>query len=117
MENKWHIGNAGEDALKQRGWLLGHFISPSADIRSTADVEVKWGIHAAGESRPEWTSGEKRTTLILLINGRFRVNLSVGTINLEHHGDYAIWGPGIEHTWFAEENSTVLTVRWPSLPS
>lgn len=117
MENGWHVGNAAEDTFKQRGWLLGHFIDPPEDIRATADVEVKWATHFAGERRSEWTSCEKRTTLVFLINGKFRVELSVGRISLERQGDYAIWGPGIEHTWYAEADSVVLTVRWPSLPT
>jgi len=31
---------------------------------------------------------------------------------LEHPGDFAIWGEGLEHRWRALEPSTVLTVRW-----
>jgi hypothetical protein len=27
-----------------------------------------------------------------------------------------MWGPGVDHSWYAEEASTVLTVRWPSVP-
>jgi quercetin dioxygenase-like cupin family protein len=50
----------------------------------------------------------------LLITGRFRVELTEGPVTLATQGDYLMWGPGIDHTWHAEENSTVLTVRWPS---
>ena len=30
--------------------------------------------------------------------------------------DYLIWGKGVDHSWVAEEESVVLTVRWPSVP-
>jgi quercetin dioxygenase-like cupin family protein len=36
---------------------------------------------------------------------------------LEKEGDYAVWGPGIDHSWKAEEDSILITVRWPSIPS
>ena len=36
---------------------------------------------------------------------------------LERAGDYAVWGPGIDHTWQAEADAVVITVRWPSLPA
>lgn len=114
MAATWYSGNAAEDGDKNRGWLLGHFIDPAEGVRSTKDVEVKWGVHPAGEQRANWTTDDRRTTLVLLIAGRFRVELTEGPIILARQGDYLMWGPGIDHTWYAEENSTVLTVRWPS---
>jgi hypothetical protein len=27
-----------------------------------------------------------------------------------------VWGRDIGHSWFAEEESVLLTVRWPSVP-
>lgn len=109
----WYTGNANADAGEHRGWLLGHCI-PNSPRRSQA-VEVKWGVHPAGQRRPEWVTGEERTTLVILISGRFRVDLSTGSVLLERQGDYLVWGPGIDHTWHAEEDSVVITVRWPSL--
>jgi quercetin dioxygenase-like cupin family protein len=78
-------------------------------------VEVKWGTHPAGEARDAWHTGEERTTILLLIKGRFRLDLSVGTFLLQQEGDYAVWGPGINHSWRAEAGSVVVTFRWPSL--
>lgn len=80
-------------------------------------LEVKWGIHPAGQQRHTWSTDEQRTTLLLLVNGRFRLDLSVGSVTLERQGDYAVWGPGIDHSWQAEQDSIVVSVRWPSLPS
>ena len=85
-------------------------------IRATNALEVKWGIHPAGQERPAWTSGDDRTTMVILVSGRFCVNLTVGKVQLERQGDYAVWGPGIDHSWKAENDSVVITVRWPSLP-
>ena len=117
MSADWYRGNAADDGRDNRGWILGHFIEGSKDVRSTKDVEVKWGIHPAGEKRPEWTTDDQRTTMVLLIAGNFVVNLSDGNVELARQGDYAVWGPGIDHSWEAKEDSVVITVRWPSSSS
>lgn len=114
MAGTWHHGNAAKDGLDTRGWLLGHFIEPVDDVRSTRDVEVKWGIHPAGDKRAEWTTDDKRTTLLLLVQGHFRIDLTEGSAVLSKQGDYAVWGPGIDHSWEAIEDTVVITVRWPS---
>jgi quercetin dioxygenase-like cupin family protein len=110
----WHRGNAAEDGRDTRGWLLGHFIDPSEGVRSTKAVEVKWGVHPAGEKRADWTADDQRTTMLLLVQGHFRVDLTEASITLEKQGDYAVWGPGIDHSWEAIADSVVITVRWPS---
>jgi hypothetical protein len=116
MTQTWYSGNANDDADEYRGWLLGHFIEPTDDVRATNDVEVKWGNHPARERRSAWTSGDQRTTLLILVDGRFRLDLSEATVTLARRGDYVVWGPGIDHSWQAEDNSVVITVRWPSVP-
>ena len=117
MADNWYAGNAGNDAGQHRGWLMGHFIDPAnGSVRATDALEVKWGIHPAGQQRPEWTTGEERSTLVLLVSGKFRVDLSVGNVTLERQGDYITWGPGIDHSWLAEQDSVALTIRWPSVP-
>lgn len=75
--------------------------------RHTEAVEVKWGFHPAGEKRQSWVTEERRTTLAFAHQRRFTVELSTGTVQVEHQGDYLVWGPGIDHTWFAEEDSVV----------
>jgi quercetin dioxygenase-like cupin family protein len=114
VADNWYTGNAGTDADGHRGWLLGHFL-PEGGPRHTEALEVKWGIHPAGQKRPEWSTDETRTTLVLLVSGQFKVELSTGEALLENQGDYLVWGPGIDHTWHAEADSVVVTVRWPSL--
>ena len=61
-------------------------------------------------------SGEDRTALLLLISGCFHVELPDRTVVLREQGDYILWGRGVDHSWYAEEASVVLTVRWPSVP-
>jgi quercetin dioxygenase-like cupin family protein len=39
------------------------------------------------------------------------------SVLLEREGDYVMWGAGVDHTWRAEEDSIVITIRWPSLPA
>lgn len=114
MAGTWYSGNAADDGSQNRGWILGHFIDPAEGVRSTKDVEVKWAVHPAGDQRPDWTTGDQRTTLVMLVDGRFRVELTEGSATLAQQGDYIMWSPGIDHTWHAEETSTVITVRWPS---
>jgi hypothetical protein len=111
--NRWYCGNAGDDGPEQRGWFVGHF-PPEENIRRTGDVEVKWGVHPGGDERHGWQEDETRTTLLLLVDGRFRIDLSVGSHVLARPGDYAMWGRGIGHTWRAEEDPVVVTVRLPS---
>lgn len=110
----WHVGNAKLDGEGRRGWFVGHFM-PDGDLHHTAALEIKWGVHPAGEAREAWQGEERRTTVLLLIEGRFRIDLSVGHHVLTAPGDYAMWGPGIGHAWKSEKDSVVLTVRWPSV--
>jgi hypothetical protein len=114
VSGEWHHGNAEEDGRERRGWILGHFIDPAAGVRSSKDVEIKWGIHPQGEARAEWTADDQRTTLVLLVSGNFRIDLTEGSFTLDRQGDYVTWGPGIDHTWEAITDSVVVTVRWPS---
>ena len=114
MTGNWDSGNAEEDGRETRGWILGHFIDPPKGVRSSEDVEVKWFTHPAGDKRHEWTKDDQRTTLVLLVAGNFRIDLTETSVTLEKQGDYLAWGPGIDHSWEALSESVVVTVRWPS---
>jgi hypothetical protein len=54
----WRFGNAETDGQHHRGWIVGHFIEGD-DLRSTTDVEIKWGAHAAGEQRDAWQGDDR----------------------------------------------------------
>jgi glyoxylate utilization-related uncharacterized protein len=111
-----YVGRAGSDGLGNQGWLLGHFMPPGQLLHSET-VEVKWGIHPAGDRRAAWATGEVRTALLVLIRGTFDIELRDRTVLLREPGDYVVWGPGEDHSWRAGAAETVvLTVRWPSLP-
>jgi mannose-6-phosphate isomerase-like protein (cupin superfamily) len=114
--NGVYVGKAGIDGIDNQGWLLGHFM-PAGQLLHSADVEVKWGMHAKGDRRAAWAVREVRTALLVLIRGEFRVELRDRTVALREAGDYIVWGPGVDHSWHAvAEQTIVLTVRWPSLP-
>lgn len=110
----WHVGNAAEDSSDYRGWFVGHFIGGD-DLRCSEDVEIKWGVHPAGDRRASWQGEEHRTTVLLLVSGRFRIDLSDTSTVLERQGDYAMWGAGVGHSWEALDDSIVITIRWPSI--
>jgi hypothetical protein len=119
--SSWQSGNAGEDAGRYRGWLVGHFVDEADDLRHSQEVEVKWGIHPAGDERTDWATGVHDRTILILISGRWRLDLAVGgqrdassTIALDMPGDCVVWDKGVDHRWLAEEDSVVLTIRWPS---
>jgi hypothetical protein len=109
-----YVGNAGADAPANRGWLLGHF-RPADDARHSDEVEIKWAVHATGDRRADWVVAEKRSALILLISGRFRVDLPERSVLLAEQGDYVVFHD-VSHSWEAEEASVVVAVRWPSVP-
>jgi hypothetical protein len=114
MAETMYVGNAAVDAAVDRGWLLGHFKSAD-DARHSDDVEIRWAVHPRGDQRPQWVTGETRSALLVLISGRFRVDLPGRSVLLAEQGDY-VGFHGISHSWQAEEASVVLGVRWPSVP-
>ena len=116
MSDNVYVGRAVPDGVANQGWLVGHFMPPG-DLLHSADVEVKWGVHVAGERRAAWATAETRTALLVLIRGSFDIELRDRTVLLREPGDYVVWGPGEDHSWQAGPVETVvLTVRWPSLP-
>ena len=114
MAETIYVGNAGADAPAHRGWLLGHF-RPADDARHSDEVEIKWAVHAQGDRRADWVVAEQRSALILLISGRFRVDLPERRVLLAEQGDYLVFHD-VSHSWEAEEASVVVAVRWPSVP-
>ena len=87
---------------------------PPGDIRHSADVEIKWGVHPRGDRRAQWVAAEVRTALILLVSGRFRIEFRERSVVLAERGDYVVF-EGVGHSWFAEEDSVIVGVRWPSV--
>ncbi|MEV1064587.1 signal peptidase I [Streptomyces sp. NPDC050263] len=115
MSDNVYVGSAGKDAALDRGWLLGHF-KDVGDPRHSEALEIKWGVHPRHDERAQWARHDVRTALLVLVSGRFRLDFPGRSVVLDRQGDYVVWGPGVDHSWFAEEESVVLTVRWPSVP-
>lgn len=111
------IGNA-EDYVHgpTRGWFIGNFLDPTtAGPRFTDNIEVKWSRHPAGDHRPDIAPGADAVTLTILIEGHFEQifpDSEPGQAVMERPGDFALYGPGVPHTWRALADSVMLTVRW-----
>ncbi|HEY9881112.1 MAG TPA: hypothetical protein V6D29_21810 [Leptolyngbyaceae cyanobacterium] len=116
MKTSVIVGNAHREGCDRGGWFMGYFMPFGDDPRSTSALEVKWGVHPAGDTREEWGVNHLATTLSVLISGRFRLQFPDQEVVLEKPGDYALWPPGIAHTYVAEVDSTILSVRYPSVP-
>jgi len=122
MANEYVVGNAYDDGRTGdgRGWFLGHFLGPEAGLRRSSAVEVKWGVHAKGYMKPKRSVLTNRysTTLTLLVSGCFVIKFPVlaSEVILQVPGDYVLFGPGVAHDAVAQEESVVITVRWPSVP-
>lgn len=110
-------GNAAIDGQTNRNWIVGDFIDPIKGLRHSEDVEIKWGVHKAGETRADWVTAEARTTIGILISGRFEMIFRDETVELSTPGDYVMWGLGTDHTWRVTEDTVIVTVRWPSRPT
>ena len=75
---------------------------------------MKWGVLNAGDARTEWVTGETRTTIGILISGKFTMEFRNKSATFDMPGDYVMWGPGTDHKWNAAEKAVWLTIRWPS---
>jgi hypothetical protein len=114
------VGNAAIEARPTKGWFVGQFITGD-DLRKTSAVEVKWGVHPAGNRNAGgFVANQTATTVSVLIQGAFRLWFRDGDkveqFDLDSPGKYALWLPGVAHNWLAVSDCVVLTVRWPSLP-
>ena len=108
------FGNAVAAGLDTRGWFVGHFVKGEENPLRSRDLEVKWFTHARGETRPEWSPPSSVHTLNVLIRGRFVLCFPEQEVTLAKEGDFVVFGPGVAHSFRSEEESLVLTVRWPS---
>ena len=124
-------GNAAVQGAPHNGWFVGDFTQwlgergapPSAlasvGLRDTRVLEVKWGIHPAGQPRPEgWAKRTAAVGVSVLVSGEFVVVFRESAdspereVPLREQGDFVVWGPAVEHRWYAVQDSIILTVRW-----
>ncbi len=87
--DRWAAGTAATPptARTHADGYSANFVDPSVGKRSTKNLEVKWGIHPAGEQRAEWVTGDQRTTLVLLVQVYFHVKFREGDAALAKQGD------------------------------
>lgn len=111
------FGNAADPEKNSRGWFVGHFMPGEDNPLRTTDVEMKWFTHAKGETRNEWSPPSPVRTLNILVRGHFVLLFPEQEVPLQNEGDYVFFGPDIAHSYRCEEESVIMTVRWPSMPS
>ncbi|MFA5905817.1 MAG: hypothetical protein WC836_17930 [Desulfobacula sp.] len=114
-------GNLNSKVLEnpeKRNWFLGHFMDPSSLFHST-DVEIKWGIHKKGEKYENAKANPQAKSLAILVSGneKFYFPDTDETIILQKEGDYVIWNSGVFHSCEMIEDTTIITIRWPSVPN
>lgn len=114
MTSDIQIGNVELDSSATRGWLVGNFVEEKFGLRHSDDVELKWGVLKAGEARAEWVTDEARTSIGILISGKFTMEFRDRSVTFDRPGDYVMWGLGTDHKWSAPEDAVWLTIRWPS---
>lgn len=106
-----HKGNTYTDGAERRGWFVGPFM-PANSLLHSNQVEIKWVEHKAGEVREGWVEDEKRTSLCVLLAGKYLLHFDQTSALLEEPGDYVLWGEDVAHKWEAIEDSLIVTVRW-----
>lgn len=137
-------GNAWDDLYQEdeenarTNWIVGESPTTPADSlrfmrqgnkenntvgAKATDIAVKWFVHKPTDP-PEWgkrkATSEGRSMSLLAGEGKFKLRFSKGdqecTLILDKPGDFAIWGPGLEHSWEPIQISTILTIRWKPDP-
>jgi hypothetical protein len=84
---------------------------------------MKWMRHPAHDPRGAAKPPSAGRTISILVSesGCFRLEFSehedfpdgqIVSYTLQNHGDFAIWREGLHHRWFADEDCTILTLRW-----
>ena len=98
-----------------KGWFVGEFLPKTFGPRHSRNVEVKWGVHPKGEGKPPPGTSRGLTTLSLLISGCFTLTFTkeCRSVTLEKPGDYVIFPHDSQHYWIANEDSVIVSIRWP----
>jgi hypothetical protein len=129
--------NAYDIDTQGTGWIVGHgsWLESGASRASGSRLRhmpqqwcsrsmcLKWMHHPTGDPRGiDKPKSEGRTMSIMVSEtGRFRLQFSSDPLFapgevVEHvfdrHGQCSIWGEGLYHRWFVDEECTILTLRW-----
>lgn len=90
--------------------------------RKAKNIAVKWFVHKPTD-KLKWgikkPTSKGRSMSLLASKGRFELVFWKGsakyTLTLDKPGDFAVWGPGLEHSWRPVKKSTIITFRWVPL--
>jgi hypothetical protein len=102
--------------LGERGWFLGHFMKVPELI--TEAIEAQLTELKAGDIKDAPAFNIKGKTLTLLVDGEFEVIFPEENnkiVKFNKRGDFVYFSNGVVHTWKAIKDSTIFTIRWPSL--
>lgn len=97
-----------------KGWVLGHFIPPNSFFHSN-DFEVKWAVHAKGETKEGIVGTADAKTFGILVSGKYRIYFPElnQEVVLSQQGDFLTYN-ATAHIGEALEDTVLLTIRWPS---
>ena len=107
-------GNFNIVANEHKGWVVGHFMEESSPLK-TNDLEIKWGVNKAGDTKIAPAKNTQAKSLAILIKGKVKLQFNDKDITLRKEGDYCFYDAGVSHSWIVEEDSLTITIRWPSL--
>ncbi len=131
------VGNAW--ALKPKcestNWVVGYgdtipeqALRHAAEAASATAVGLKWFFHHPDDP-PKWgkdKGASQGKTFSVLCNpgGVFLLKFWLEDVEppqpyrvvLNEPGDFAIWGPGIHHSWEPLAPSVIVTMRWTPVP-
>ncbi|UCD34067.1 MAG: hypothetical protein JSU90_07130 [Nitrospiraceae bacterium] len=131
MLDRITTGNAKDDGREFRFWFVGEiekwcrqnalpFDARRYGFRNTGDLEVKWGTYKKGDIRHAWASCSGSMAMSILVRGDFTFLFRdpaaprlCREVRLCDEGDYVIWREDVEHTWRMDEDSRIITLRWP----
>lgn len=109
-------GNASIDGTENQGngWFVGHLQHEFP--RKQQAMSVKWSHHANGEHRTSVHEIDERiTTLAILVRGKASIHFDDQEVLLEKEGDYVLYTHNLPHQVDFPVDSTIITVRWPSV--
>ena len=117
--DKLITGNFDKERHAHKDWILGHFMNPDSPFRNE-EFEIKWGKYKKGksfEAKKVDPNDQSYTVAILIYGEELLMFPSVDReVLLENEGDYVFWQPNIPHKAVFQEDTLVITIRWPSMP-
>ena len=117
--SKFISGNLYDKVKKEpetKEWFIGHFIKKGSIFHSN-NFEVKWGVGKKGEFKKGLSSKKSAKTIGILIKGKLSMRFpeTKKEVIMSKVGDYVIYDAcEVWHETEALEDSTIITIRWPS---